>query len=547
MPSVVVGPSFDLALIDEFYGRGFVRVRRLGQPRLRSMMVLDDRVPRLELFCHSQSVDNVLGAIAHRLLTVDYGEGPQARVVQTHEHFYDDDMVEFRDAVVTYARRRRSAPWSLEQAVESYRGPRRARYAKAADALRERPVMKRDAEINMFVKFEKNGAKKGKAPVARIIAPRSYRYIVKLATYLKPIEKLIVQGINKLAGYRAVAKGLNTHQRAAVIEANMDAVPDCVVIGGDAVKLDAHLRKPALIYEHSFYKQIYNFDRTLVRLLNWQLDARAVAYAPDGRVGLRCWDTRGSGDINTGLGNTILVCNMIYAYLKTVPGKTRYFCDGDDFLLFVERRALSTVMETMHAHFLKYGLFVKAEDPVDVIEHVEFCRSHPVWNGTRYTMVRNFPDCLSKDTVATKYVGNVGSFDRARSAISSCSQALNAGIPILSEHAKWLGRGSTKAAIDGDWREWQVGGWHAAPKVADRDHVTPRARVSFWEAFEVPPWAQREYERWFAHDQGPRYGPPSSAWAAKKPFRYGVCRVESSKSGDLGEAPEPSVPATRRF
>jgi hypothetical protein len=490
------------------------------------------------------------------VLAIDYGSGLQLRLDQDYPAFFlSDPLQQFHESVVGIVKSAGVAPMSLDEVVEAYRGPRRARYEAAKNSLGVKPICKRDARISMFVKFEKNEPKKGVAPVARIISPPSYRYIAKLATYLKPISKRLLQAINKTFGYRVVAKGLDTTQRAQLLESHMTEFPDPVVIPLDLKKLDAHLQQPALLWEFSFYRNIYadqprHQRDELNRLLSWQIDPPSVAHCTDGKVRMQNVARRTSGQINTGDGNIIIVTSILWEYIRGLEDagvKVRLVNDGDDNLLIADRANYAHITRGVHEHFRKFGLYAVVEPPVDVLEEVEFCRSHPVWNGESFTMVRNFPQCMTKDTITAKPMLCPKDFDRARAAFGGCSLALHAGIPIMQSHALWLMRGVENKAVD--WRAEEAGGWHSAPRgVKVARPVTEEARVSFWKAFGVAPWTQIEYERAYDSDAGPQYrNKVDGQWMSADPFRYGVCSIKSTKINGLEEPAMPRAVTTMRL
>nr|QRQ90146.1 MAG: hypothetical protein 2 [Riboviria sp.] len=73
--------------------------------------------------------------------------------------------------------------------------------------------------------------------------------------------------------------------------------------------------------------------------------------------------------------------------------------NGDDCLVFMDRRSLSRFSEGLAEWFLEMGFNMKVETPVFEFEHCEFCQCQPVWSGLEWLMVRNPYVALSKDVV----------------------------------------------------------------------------------------------------------------------------------------------------
>ena len=102
---------------------------------------------------------------------------------------------------------------AMHDVVKLYNGPKRKLYADALESLRQEKLSKWDADLRPFTKFEKQDL--GKAP--RIIQPRSPRYNLKLAKFLKKLEKGVYHALNETWGARTsatVIKGsISTNQQ----------------------------------------------------------------------------------------------------------------------------------------------------------------------------------------------------------------------------------------------------------------------------------------------------------------------------------------------
>ncbi len=113
-------------------------------------------------------------------------------------------------------------------------------------------------------------------------------------------------------------KGMDVRTVAKVLREKWDMFPNPVAIGLDASRFDQHVSVPALEFEHSVYlscfKQKKHRER-LAKLLKLQLENHCTGYAEDGVIKYTTTGTRMSGDMNTSLGNCVLMCSLIHSYL----------------------------------------------------------------------------------------------------------------------------------------------------------------------------------------------------------------------------------------
>ena len=240
-------------------------------------------------------------------------------------------------------------------------------------------INQRDARVKPFTKFEKQSL--SKAP--RIINPRSPRYNLYLGKWLKKAEKIYYRAINKAWGARTdhtVIRGLTVRESARVLKQKWDQFKDPVAIGLDAKKFDMHVSTHALKYEHTYYTQVWP-DKRLARVLKWQLVNAGVAVCEDGEVHFRMNGTRASGDLNTSLGNCIIMCAAIWAFCQEQQIDAELGNNGDDCVLIVERSDVDKVLNNVDGFFRRLGFRMTSEKPVDIFERIEFCQSHPVLCG----------------------------------------------------------------------------------------------------------------------------------------------------------------------
>lgn len=104
-----------------------------------------------------------------------------------------------------------------------------------------------------------------------------------------------------------------------------------------------------------------------------------------------------SGDMNTALGNCMLMCCLVMAYMDAKCIPYDFINNGDDVVLFCERKH-QHLLEDIPTWFDRMGFEMVVEAPVYELEQIEFCQMHPIQLGyDDYTMVRNYPSSIAKD------------------------------------------------------------------------------------------------------------------------------------------------------
>lgn len=386
-----------------------------------------------------------------------------------------------------------TSPLTGDQFVRAYKGRRQTVYKEALESLIFKPFKLSDSYVNFFVKCEKINFSKKLDPVPRGISPRNPRYHVKLGPYIKRIEKKIYDIIGKVFGSVTVFKGLNAVQRAKHMRDHWESFNDPVAIGLDASRFDQHVSIQALKFEHKFYKLFYPNDKEFNHLLSLQCKNKLFANCPDGRAQLNLQGGRMSGDMNTALGNCLLMSCMVHTYASSRVGKFRLANDGDDCVLFIERGDLHKMVD-LSSWFLTLGFDMKVEPPVFVFEQIEFCQSQPVWTPDGWLMVRKVSDSIAKDSISIKPLDSPKVFRRWMKAVGEGGMALTGGIPIVQElYKKYDSTGGDVKPLSDPTMET---GMMMLGRGMKRNYgaIHPDTRVSFWRAFGIPPSVQECYE-----------------------------------------------------
>lgn len=385
-------------------------------------------------------------------------------------------------------------PMTRTMFVQSRPAEKRKVYEQALASLLTLPVGQRDARVNgAFVKCEKVNAKKGD-PAPRIIQPRSPRYNVEVGKYLAPAEHEVYKAIDGMWGGPTVMKGYNAVELGGHMRDAWNEFADPVALGLDASRFDQHVSADALRFEHSIYHDIFESDE-LDELLSWQVENEGIARADDATFKYRKVGSRMSGDMNTSLGNIIIMTLLVYKFMQDKGVRGRLVNNGDDCTVIFERQHTHHVLDGLHEWFLNYGFNIVQEPIVDVLEKIEFCQMHPVCVDGTWTMVRNFHASLSKDAIAIK----ARTPQELKSwcwCVGRCGMAIASGVPVQQEYYKYLARSGEKGKRLRDVADTGSGlaRFSAGLESVERP-VAISTRVSFWRAFGVNPSEQWELER----------------------------------------------------
>jgi hypothetical protein len=290
----------------------------------------------------------------------------------------------------------------------------------------------------------------------------------------------------------------------------------------DASRFDQHVSLDALRWEHSVYLTSvpYGERKFLSWLLKQQLVNTGTAWAPDGRVRYRTRGCRMSGDMNTSMGNCLLMCGMVHAMMTRLGVRARLACNGDDCVIFVEKHHEGRVMAMIPDYFRNLGFTMKVEQPVHVIEHIDFCQTRPVCVAGEWRMVRNPRTALSKDLTLLQPGAQgrqVLAYSLWMSAVGKCGSSISSGVPVFQSFYQWMVGGVTPTTTGNTWAQaaptrlrpgrgkqsatTQGFGVHGGLQYMSQGMtaallpICPTTRLSFWLAWGITPDCQIEFER----------------------------------------------------
>jgi hypothetical protein len=351
--------------------------------------------------------------------------------------------------------------------------------------------------VKTFVKAEKVDMAKGD-PAPRVIQPRAPRYNLSVACYVKHLEKLIYRAIKRLWGSTTVFKGLNGVERGRELRKKWEKFGDPVAVGLDASRFDQHVSIDALKWEHKVYLQCYKDPsdrRALAELLAMQLRNHGVAVTADAVIKYVTRGCRMSGDMNTALGNCLLMSSMVWSWCQEANVVAELANDGDDCVVIIERRDLARFQRGLRAYFTRLGFTMKVEDPVNVFEEIVFCQSQPVFTGRGWVMVRDPRRALSKDLHSVLPLDDIRMAKGLCTAMGQGGTALCAGVPCCERfYAKLVERG--EGVVIGRHPAMESGFSQLCRGIEKVEcDITDEHRVSFWKAFGMLPSEQVLFEQ----------------------------------------------------
>jgi len=407
-----------------------------------------------------------------------------------------------------------TTPVSGDVFVSMYRGRKRVQYQQAWDSLKVKSVERKDAFTSTFGKLEKHLASKPGA-VQRVIQPRGKRYNVMVGRYIKPIEEQFYKAVARVFGEETITKGMNASTVGLLAWKKWSKFKRPVAVGLDAKRFDQHCSVPILEWEHERYlKCFHGSDRAeLARLLRWQLNNRGYGRVPDGVIKYVVRGCRMSGDMNTALGNCVIMCSLVWTYMRERRiTMFELMNNGDDCVVIMERSDLAGFAEGLDEWFRNYGFNMQVEEPVYVFEELEFCQCRPVLTTDGYRMVRNVATALAKDSVSVIELRTQKEYEGWVSAVGDCGLSLCRGVPVMESFYRMFCRvGSGRVNRNAQYYEQLSGSGMAMMARGMRTEnsvIDPKVRVSFARAFGITVQAQFALEAYYdQHD--PCWKPPS--------------------------------------
>jgi len=483
--------------------------RRLGTPRVRQCLRVCRTSPLIQIAPFNENIDTLQRAVAERVFLVKengvYGQPPKPV-----PGFFQQQLKQVRTQLLPFLPS--TTPLSFHDAVETFQGCKKKRYERAfQNIVSTHTDVAEEAKVKVFVKYEKTDRTSKDDPVPRVISPRTPEYNLRIARYLRKVEEPIFDALGKLFGHKTVMKGVTMEQTGRLLREKWDHFKRPVAIGLDASRFDQHVSREALEFEHTIYEACFPLQsdkRKLMSLLRHQLVNHCAGYTNDGSLRYTVDGTRMSGDMNTSLGNCILMCMMIKAYADHCGIKVQLANNGDDCVVFMEKHDLNKFQVDLNGWFRNMGFNMVVEDPSYDFENIEFCQTRPIFDGKLWVMCRNPWTALAKDSVLLKNPKNVSTsfFATWLHAVGMGGMSLAGGMPVFQSFYRmymrsgfqyrknWRGKAT---CMDGNellpWfmRETGMKGNRI------ESVITSEARCSFYYAFGVTPDEQVALEKYY--------------------------------------------------
>lgn len=455
---------------------------KIGSTKTRRLCQLGDTGEEPSISVHNNSLSNCYRALVERLV---YHEGKRPiKPLKQFDLRASKDIRKYETIVPKI---------TSDEFIDKYVGHKRKMYTKAKNSLNLYPFCYTDSKIKFFTKPEKFNYKAKPNQVPRGIQPRNPRYNLTLGRYISAMEKVIFREIDSLFGHCVVMKGKNAEERGKALRQHWEQFSDPVAVMVDAKRFDQHIRKRALKYEHRVYMRhaAKKDRRRLKQILDMQLVTQGVCYTEEGNIKYKLPGVRCSGDINTSMGNVIIMTHLMYDYLTSLNINFRLVNDGDDSVIILDQSDLHH-LDDMYNWFVQYGFKMEIEKTVYEFEHIKFCQCNPVWDGSGWLMVRDPRVVVSRDCYTIKSVRTKGQFDYYRGAIGNCGIAAYGGMPVIGEFYNWMSRGAKNVRSE----DTSLGMyWMSLGMDRKLTTISQETRYSFFKAFDITPDVQLSFEK----------------------------------------------------
>jgi hypothetical protein len=468
--------------------------------KLRQVVIAPYLSGRVDYGAHNNNLPNLIRALNERVFNVQGPNGlePTPQPEPGAWRKLDQVAVRLADRIRKFGR---CESLTCVEFIDQCPANKRKLYASAAEQYLAQGWGNRDARIKAFVKFEKLNFTVKTDPAPRVIQPRSPVYNIALGRYTRKVEASMYKALAKEWGEEGevVMKGMTVEEVAGNLRQKWLKFSSPVAVGLDASRFDQHISKSALKWEHSIYKRIFDYNPELIALCKAQLANSGFAFVDGHKLTYKADGTRASGDMNTSLGNCIIMCTLAREFLREQGVTAEFANNGDDCLIFMERSDLSKVCDLkaegaerwalLSGWFLNYGFKMEVEEPVYEFEHCVFCQSQPVLldaSTDSYVMCRQPASAFGKDAMSLAVETELG-FRQWSYQVGVGGSALFGDLPIFGELYKAYKRSGVGSNVGQSLVVSDSGFMRmcAKPRIRGefRGEISDDTRVSFFKAF----------------------------------------------------------------
>lgn len=485
---------------------------------------------------HNNSLINVVRALVERVFFVEGPGGVLVRPPVTNRNVFYGHLAIFKSKLIT------ELEPVLRMCLRTFVRTSPIHKVKVYEQARKQYIigglLPQDAYVTSFIKAEKVSDKKGD-PAPRIIQPRGVKFNLIYGCFIRPAEKAVYRAIDRVYGRPTVVCGQNAVQQATMLRDAWDCIADPIAISYDLSRMDQHVSETALRWEHSIYRFMFKDDNDF-KMLDWCLRQtilnKGCAYTVDEygnpkKVKYDKIGSRMSGDMNTSLGNKLLMCAMLYSYFSVHLGFTvgvdyAIVDNGDDCVVIISKKAyiilvhrttaqamtlavydpanwqvvyIASVIGNMQSsthknisdYFTELGFTLKEEGLVYEFEKIEFCQTQPCFIDGRWIMVRGL-NALSKDCYCLKHWNQYESWV---AQVSSAGITCYGSVPIYGAfyRAMCTQRTDKRHLLEAS------GLYYLSQGVVCGNVVSDSNRVAFYNTFGVTPGEQVLIEQHYSN------------------------------------------------
>ncbi|UHM27572.1 MAG: RNA-dependent RNA polymerase [Sanya tombus-like virus 2] len=319
---------------------------------------------------------------------------------------------------------------TVNEVIGNRSSMKRKRFGQGMQRYCRFGVRRQDSFLTEMQKLEFYAEDKIESKEDRGIQFRSPTYNAALARHLHNVEHRAYARLRNADGTPMIAKGRSPLERGLLLDAMARQYSEPMFLLMDHSRFDAHVNAQLLDEEHKLYLRCRNYNRELQQLLKWQKSNIGFSH---GGIVYKITAKRCSGDLNTGLGNSLINLALIRSYLAAIKSVNHHILlDGDDSVVIMERRDVSGVED----HMLKCGMVTEASVVYD-IQEAEFCQSRVCYGSLGPVMVRNPHKVLDVLTKSPRVLDRVQA--RGVLAASALGEVMQApGVPVISTAASSL-------------------------------------------------------------------------------------------------------------
>jgi hypothetical protein len=377
-------------------------------------------------------------------------------------------------------------PYKRHKVVNGYSGSWRAKYFEAQQKYHEIGLLDRHSRVTLFCKDDLEMGVPAKAP--RAIQYRNPIFALEQGRFTKPIEKwfyslrdqydtIIIGKADPFTIANALAEKSKHFSDPVYLMLDASKFDSCVDIRWLQICLSVYLR----LFPGRFHRTInYIWKKTF---LNQGRTRKGLRFKTSG--------TRMSGDMDTGLGNSIIMVLMLTAYMETQGVRHSLLVNGDDSLIVISKADLEKARDI--SCFKSYGFNMKFE-VAHTINQAEFCQSRYMESDYGPTMARKPARIMGRTSWTTRDYGQ----SKIRAFVNTlglCERAASFGVPIASTMATCMIQ-AAQTTKQIELKPWLKEHYLKMKKPWKTGHptISLEARLSFQEAWDISPEEQLDIE-----------------------------------------------------